>query len=406
MVRRGQRGGEIEMYQKKIEVLIRKVGSLPPLPAAVEKINSLTQDIESDIADIARAISSDDALTARILRVANSAFYGLSRKINTVSQAIVILGFNAVKNLSIGISLFGLWGKEKEVALDREEFWRHCLAVGCGSRLLALRLKMKDPEEAFVAGLLHDIGKVILMEHFPKEYSNVIDEAESKRLPLYVLEHEVFGIDHAVVGMKICEQWKLSETISKVIGFHHKKISEQNKEEAKTVRTVQAASNLAKIARIGYGGESYVEPNFLRGPSSELFLPEYLRYALLVLPEEIHKVEVFFKLKNDEEEKEKESRKYPSVCVLLDDPNEEEFVNLMLLSLGCTLVSKEQCASTSVDAVISNGSLSTEHEIIAKNCKVLDFSKYKSDSGEGKGAILVESFKNWLEENLSKLGGN
>ena len=178
------------MDKETISQIMIKVKSLPPLPAAVERLCGLTGDLASDFREVAKIISLDEALTSRVLRVANSSHFGLPRRVSTISRAIVLMGYNGIRSLALAVTLFNDVGDiaRRLPDRDRERFWRHSIAVATGARQLAVRqhLAAEHTEEVFVAGLLHDIGKLIFLEYFPEAYAEVqesLADGEGPALP-------------------------------------------------------------------------------------------------------------------------------------------------------------------------------------------------------------------------------
>jgi len=203
--------------------LIRKAVDLPTLPAVIPRLIEVVEDERSSAQDLARVIMTDQSLTARILKLANSAFYGQLRKVSSVTQAVVLLGFDLVKSLVLGLSVFdALWGEEAKGSFERAKLWRHSLASALASHLVATWVKVRERETAFVAGLLHDIGRVALHRLFPREYQVVGELQALERCPVQEAETLVLGFDHAEAGGWLCDHWKLPPLLVNAIAFHHR----------------------------------------------------------------------------------------------------------------------------------------------------------------------------------------
>ena len=205
-----------------LETLIRQVRDLPALPAAVVRVMQLTDDPKAGMADVARALSSDQALAARVLKLANSAFYGSSRRISTVSEAVITLGMRTTRNLVMATSCQEML--EQSVAgyaLPLGALWRHSLACASAAQALAVRARYRATEEAFVAGLLHDIGKVVLNTYLKDQFARVFLRAASGGVTFAQAEREVLGFDHAQAGACLLERWSLPASLVTAVRWHH-----------------------------------------------------------------------------------------------------------------------------------------------------------------------------------------
>jgi putative nucleotidyltransferase with HDIG domain len=189
------------------------------LPQTLAEVLRIVRDDRSTADDLAEALMKDPALTARTLRVVNSAFYGGDRKIGSMTQAVTTLGLRQITALALSSSVYNLADKW-QTNFDRIKFWRHALEVAIASRMIAEQAGYRQIEEAFVAGLLHDIGLLILDHSFPEQSSQVWKEA-SRHGNLTDVEQETWGTDHARVGQFILEQWQLPEDICRAVGAHH-----------------------------------------------------------------------------------------------------------------------------------------------------------------------------------------
>ena len=192
---------------------------LSSLPQTLAEVLRVTRDENSSAQDLAEVIMRDPALTAKLLRVVNSPFYGMSREITTLSQAVVTLGIRAVSALALSTSVYDMTGKWHS-SIDRIRFWRHSLEVAIASRLVADAIRYPRPEEAFVSGLLHDLGLLILEKSFADKFSTVWKQAPSGE-ELVELEENTWGTNHARVGQFLLEQWKIPATICEAVGQHH-----------------------------------------------------------------------------------------------------------------------------------------------------------------------------------------
>ncbi|HEU4851476.1 MAG TPA: HDOD domain-containing protein [Telluria sp.] len=202
-----------------IEDVVRDIRELPALPSVVLELIETFDKPEVDIATLADKISRDQALAAKTLRLANSSFYGLSAKVKTVNQAIVVLGFDSVRALvSAGGIIDHFQGGGGPV--DATLFWRHAIATALCSRHLA-RATRQNQDHAFIAGLLHDIGELVLATRFSAPYQQALDLAARSDCGLLKAEQEVLGIDHQRVGLVLAQAWRFPDMIGRAIAHHH-----------------------------------------------------------------------------------------------------------------------------------------------------------------------------------------
>jgi putative nucleotidyltransferase with HDIG domain len=203
-----------------------KIDELPTLPVVLPKLLSL---IESDSANFSRAtdvIYSDPSLTSKILKVANSAYYGFSQQITTLKSAVALLGFSMVKSLALSMGVFQtmpLSGKDNH--FSQKGLWIHSLAVATTMTELDKRIGKKDgSEHVFVTGLLHDIGKIVLDHFFNDIFQQVLDEThEAKGEEFHEIERRIIGFDHGEIGAMLLERWKFPEVICNAVALHHKR---------------------------------------------------------------------------------------------------------------------------------------------------------------------------------------
>ncbi len=246
----------VEMDQKqRHRQITEKVIGLPSLPTVVTQLINLVGDPATSARDISQLISADQALTAKILKVANSAFYGFPRKIATVQLAIVVLGFETVKNLGLSVAVLKRFHAGKAHPLfDRQQFWEHAIGCGVAARMLVRKRNRKLEGEAFVAGVLHDIGKLILIEYFPDEFGESLELACDELLTISEAEMKVIGVTHAEIGGWLAEKWNLPESLVQAITYHHNPLAVE--EPSEILMVTHTANALIRHNHIGQAGDS------------------------------------------------------------------------------------------------------------------------------------------------------
>ncbi|HEU4852213.1 MAG TPA: HDOD domain-containing protein [Telluria sp.] len=203
-----------------LERLTASLEDLPSLPAVVmELLNSIDQE-DVDIAVLAKKVSHDQALTAKTLRLANSSAFGLQTKVTTIQQAITFLGFQATRNLITAAAITGCFAENTCRGFDHKAFWRHSIATAACARILA-RHKRLNQDFAFTAGLLHDIGRLVLVSGFPGHYEQVLAHRAQEDCSVLEAERAVLGTDHMAAGAALAGHWNFPETIRLPIALHH-----------------------------------------------------------------------------------------------------------------------------------------------------------------------------------------
>jgi putative nucleotidyltransferase with HDIG domain len=252
-------GQHLENHHRSI-ILNHYISQLPPFPATANKVMEICRDVNTSPTDLTKVISLDPVLTGKLMQLVNSAYFGFSREIISPVRAVVMLGMNTVKNLVLGSSVMSAFGKRKNFrALNMDMFWKHSLGVGVIAKLIAQKrnIDKKFWEGYFIAGLLHDIGKIPLNSRFSDEYLNILKIPENESLPLFVSEKKILGIDHAHVGNLIAENWKLGEEISDTITYHHTPETYQGMQND-ILFTVILSDHFANSSEIGFSGNRYL----------------------------------------------------------------------------------------------------------------------------------------------------
>ena len=239
--------------------IIAKIDDLPTLPRTVLKITELVNDPKSSAKDIARVITDDQVLTARLLKLVNSSFYGLPQRISTVTGAIVLLGFDAIRNLLLTTSVFDLFATRNKSRLqEQERYWDHSLGCAVGAKVIGNFLRHDKIEELFVCGLLHDIGKIVEMRFLPQEFSKVASAVEKENILMVTAENRILGYNHADLGMLLAEKWNLPARLVQVIAHHH--APEGAGSFAVEASIVHLADIFCRALRLGFGGDNKIPP--------------------------------------------------------------------------------------------------------------------------------------------------
>jgi HD-like signal output (HDOD) protein len=209
-------------------------------------------------ADVAKVVREDTALTARLLKVVNSAFFAFPRPVDTVSQAVTVVGTSQIRDLALATSVVALFKDVPPELIDMDKFWRHSLACGVGARVLAGLRREGNPERFFVSGILHDVGKLIVFQRCPEDARSIMEKARDEGMLMHHAEREVLGFDHASVGEALLTQWNMPGSLREAIRFHHN----PRRADRYPVETaaVHVGDILANALGFGNGGEAYVPP--------------------------------------------------------------------------------------------------------------------------------------------------
>lgn len=247
------------MEKVKLNRIVRQVRDLPTLPRTMLKITEVINHPESSAEDLARVITQDQVLTARLLKLVNSSFYGFPRRVNAVTSAIVLVGFDAIRNLLLTSSVFDLFSDPDGPSIvEAEKYWDHALGCAVGAKIIGTHLRMDHVEELFVCGLLHDIGKIVAMRYLPELFAKVQQQARQKGQLIRIAESEVLGFHHGELGQLVAERWNLSAKLVKVIAHHHGPAKAGA--FAVEASVVHLADILCRALQMGSGGDEQVPP--------------------------------------------------------------------------------------------------------------------------------------------------
>ena len=243
-----------EMTQaEKVKKIITTLEELPTLPVIITKLLGLLDNPMSTARDINNVIKEDQALTAKTLKMVNSAYYGFPKSISTLTDAVVVLGFNTVRSLSLSATVCKIFEGGGE-DFDRAKLWEHSLGVAFASRIIAKMVRYPEEEEAFVAGLLHDIAKIVEDQNFHEEFTKAVVQSREKSSSLLEEEREYVGMDHSTIGRRIADRWGLPAKVTKVVGYHHQPQFAGSGEEKILTSIVHVADIIVRIRKIGDSG--------------------------------------------------------------------------------------------------------------------------------------------------------
>lgn len=236
-------------------VIVNSIRELPTLPDAVARLSKMVRDSRSTASDFEKVIRPDPALTANLLKLANSAFFGFTRKIESVRQAVSLMGVKRVYELAAGGAFSGMIPDPLPgYQMKASDFWRHCIAVAILSEKLAQKLKIKAPDMTFTAGLLHDIGKLVIGKYVAEHENEILSKMkENSHLNFVAAEQNVIGSDHTDIGQILAEKWNLPSSVCQSIRWHHTPNECPEGVDQNLVDLVHTANNLAHI--LGFGAD-------------------------------------------------------------------------------------------------------------------------------------------------------
>lgn len=253
------RPSEMEVRLLNIQRFITRI---PSFSTTVAKVLEICNSPDAAASDLNRVISYDPVLTGQLIKLINSAYYGLPNRVTSLTRAIIMLGINTVKNMVLSTSVLARFKKRLSVsALTIDDFWEHSLGVGVIAKAIAKRLQVPidEQEEYFIAGLMHDLGKIPLINCYPELYQQALNAAKGSRLALLQAEIDTIGIDHCQVGYLIGAKWKLVDRVQAAILAHHEPAVDLHKTDLLIWCITSLANQLAKVFSIGSSGDADID---------------------------------------------------------------------------------------------------------------------------------------------------
>ena len=239
----------------KVEELIGKIETLPTLPNIYFELHKVITDPRSSAREIADIISKDMSLSARILKIANSAFYGFRKKIETISEAVVTLGIHEIGALSLGLTYVKYFKNIPNNIIDMNLFWEHSIACAIAARTIGSHAGVENIERLFVGGILHDIGRLLLFSYYPDEAGKVIRSSRTENGFVYDKEEEILGVHHSDIGGMLLEKWGLPESIRNMVAFHH---APESSASSKEPAIISLADVIINALCLGTSGEQFI----------------------------------------------------------------------------------------------------------------------------------------------------
>ncbi|MBM9605065.1 HDOD domain-containing protein [Desulfopila inferna] len=257
------------MSQAHLDAIYSRINSFPSLPATVSNVLKVTGDPESSANDLMIAILPDQSMCAALLKIANSAFFGLPRQVSTVEKAVMVLGFDEIKNIVLGKAVFNSF-KELQSSNKQsiEQFWSHSFTCGLAAKIIAERVGL-SPSEMFIAGLIHDIGKLAMLITFPNIYSHLLRNSEENWLQSCDNERELFFISHDEVAHRILKRWLFPPRLLNSVGFHHRP-GETGKMQLFS-SAIQIADVIAHIFHAPWGSSSTAHRTLILNMQADIF---------------------------------------------------------------------------------------------------------------------------------------
>lgn len=285
------------MQTQPLQELTKNITELPTLPVVVTRMMGLIDDPDTSAQELARLISGDQALAVKLLKMANSSFYGFSKQISTINLAIVVLGFDTVRHLGLSLSVMDQLKKSSSSDLfDVQQFWEHSIGCGIASGMLAREFKYRISAEVFVAGLLHDIGKIVLNLYCKPELETILDMVKSTDCSFIKAEEITQGITHAEIGGWLAKQWNLPDQLVESIACHHDPGKAEDASEIAAL--VHLGDILCRMAQIGFAGDDTIpeideEALMILQKMNPSFDEQNLEKYLVILLEELESSDMF-----------------------------------------------------------------------------------------------------------------
>jgi len=240
------------------EDIIQGSVRLSSLPVVYFKINEVINNPDSSFEDVANVINHDSSLSARLLRIVNSSFYNFPSPIETISHALSIIGTQQLRDLALATTFISVFRGVPEQWISMNSFWRHSLACAIAARAVGMELRDGNTEKLFLGAMLHDIGKLILLENRPDSIWGILEQGRTENKILHLLEREHFGFNHGHVGAALLQAWNLPESLAAMVQFHHDPMAAGDR--VQEAAAIHFADFFVKAMELGSSGDPLVPP--------------------------------------------------------------------------------------------------------------------------------------------------
>jgi putative nucleotidyltransferase with HDIG domain len=240
------------MKNPYLESLLSRINDIPTLPGSVLRVMQMIEDPFCSSSDLAKVIQADPAMAAKVLKLANSSYYGFRQKICNIPQAVTLLGFATLKNTLLAAAVFDMF-RMSGTGFDLPALWTHSVTTATAAKLLAKRTRYPQSEKAFTAALMHDMGKIILARFVPQALTEIVDTIQSEHLAMYDAEKKIMGLSHPALGAWVLGRWGLPAPIVEAVEFHHHPTRAQTAFDLAGI--VYLANILAHRSEIGFSGD-------------------------------------------------------------------------------------------------------------------------------------------------------
>jgi len=293
------------MKMDEIRKSIDRMSKLPTIAVMLNKCSELMENSSVSASAVAEMISKDQSITSMVLRLVNSSFYGLPQKINSVNQAIVVLGFNTVRNLVLSCSVFDVfWKGDGSTRFSMFEFWKHSIGCAAVAKIIGSRVGVHQFEDAFIAGLLHDVGKIVLARYFRDDFLMILRIVQEKNMLFKEVEKQILGFTHAEIGGYLAKKWNLPGNLIEGITFHH--TPSLSKNNTNLVLAVHLADIVCRGLGFGSGGDDLIPQLDTSAWNNSGLTMRVLEKLLPEIDKEIERASDFLSVLTEEENKDEQ----------------------------------------------------------------------------------------------------
>lgn len=279
------------------DIIRNKNTQIPTLPVIVENVLNAAKNERTSAKDLAEFIGKDQAIANKVLRLANSAYYGLFKEVDSISRAITVIGFNEVTSVTIGMSVINSFQKKDfDGVLDIQDLWLHSITCAMMTKEIASKTRQGKPEQYFLLGLLHDMGKVVFAIYFPAEYRQTLEAAQQTATLLFRKEKEIMGMDHSMLSGLLMDRWNFPDNLINPLKFHHSSFKCDPLYQRQAI-TLEFSNYLCQKIGIGNGGDPVV-PNLEEFRASLRISPSDVKDLISGIKKQRSKIEEFFEVMN------------------------------------------------------------------------------------------------------------